>query len=120
MGTEAAYLVIKSLKEADTVNSTLREFYCNFNEITAPAISRSCLDILLGDEFKSLEYVEFRGNTLPRKHKLEYVVKYEKSNRKVVLFEEEDDEGDDEEEEEEEQPEFEEDDIVAKLTKLKL
>lgn len=75
MGTEAAYLVIRALHDSPLVRSSLREFYCNFNEITSATINKTVLEMLLKD-FPCLEYVEYRGNTLARKIKHEFVLKY--------------------------------------------
>lgn len=61
MGTENAFLVIKALHDSASVRSSLREFYCNFNEITVSSINNEVLGLLLKD-FPALEYVEYRGN----------------------------------------------------------
>lgn len=106
------------------MRESLREFYCNFNEITSAKINKEVLALLLND-FPNLQYVEYRGNALGRKVKQDFVGKYaEQGGRKLVLFEEEDEEGDEDAEEEEdygdEEHDFEEDDIVSKLEQLKI
>ena len=121
MGTENAYLVIKALHDSSSTRQSLKEFYCNFNEVTTAAINKQVLDTLLAD-FPSLAYVEYRGNTLGRKTKKDYVQRFQDASKKIVLFEEEDEDEEDDEEEEydDEEAEFEEDDIVKRLENLKL
>ena len=122
MGTNAGYLVIRALHDSPAVKESLKELYCNFNEITSSAINKQILDMLLQD-FPALEYVEYRGNTLGRKVKHDYVGRFAEKSKKCVLFEEEEDEADEEEEEEEyddEEEDFQEEDIVKRLENLKL
>jgi phage regulator Rha-like protein len=72
-------------------------------------------------DFPSLTYVEYKGNTLGRKAKKEFVDKFNEMAKKVVLFEEEEDDEDEEEEEEEDEDHgFEEEDIIKRLENLKL
>lgn len=47
MGTNAAYLVIRALHDTPTVRESLREFYCNFNEITSGKVNKEVLSMLL-------------------------------------------------------------------------
>lgn len=75
MGTENAYLVIKAIHSSPAILQSLKEFYCNFNEITSSAINKTILDSLL-NESQALEYIEYRGNTLGKKLKKEYVLKF--------------------------------------------
>eukprot|EP00347_Sterkiella_histriomuscorum_P011821 403370974 len=121
MGTNAAYLVIRALHDSSAVRESLTEFYCNFNEITSANINKQVLEMLLRD-FPNLKYVEYRGNTLGRKIKHEFVGKYaEQAGRKVVLFEEEEDEEDEEGEDyDDEEEDFQEEDIIKKLEGLKI
>ena len=86
MGNEAVYLVINSMRESDHLKLTLREFLCNFNDITASHVTRTSLNILLSEDFKALQYVEFRGNILNKKFKLSYIEQFKLANRRLSLF----------------------------------
>ena len=123
MGTENAFLVISALHDSESTRSTLQEFYCNFNEITASAINLGVLQLLLED-FPVLQYVEYRGNYLPLTLKKDLTAKFLEVSKKLVLFEEDYEEGDDEDEaedeEEDEEQAFGVDDVLKRLEQLKL
>lgn len=51
------------------------EFYCNYNEVTSSNINKNVLEIILKD-FTALEYLEYKGNTLSRKLKKDFILRY--------------------------------------------
>jgi Ran GTPase-activating protein (RanGAP) involved in mRNA processing and transport len=121
MGTSSAVLVVKALSENPAIHVTLKSFSCNYNEVETYKASRLILDTFLSDSFSSLEIVEYKGNSLGKKTASEYIARYAEKGRKLVVFEEDEDLEDEEEEEEDDAEDgFDEDDIVAKLSKLKL
>jgi Ran GTPase-activating protein (RanGAP) involved in mRNA processing and transport len=124
MGTAGALLVAMALGESSELRSSLKHFACNYNEVESSAVSKRILDILLSDDFKALETVEFKGNTLERKAAHAYIAKFEEKGSKLQIFEEDEEEDEDEEEEEPEDEDEEkgadDEDLIKKLEKLKL
>lgn len=121
MGTASAVLVVKALSENPALHATLKSFACNYNEVETYKASKLILDTFLADSFSALETVEYKGNSLGKKTASEYVARYAEKGRKLIVFEEDEDLEDEDEDEEDEGDEgFDEDDIVAKLSKLKL
>jgi Ran GTPase-activating protein (RanGAP) involved in mRNA processing and transport len=122
MGTAGAVLVARALQEATAIHSTLKSFSCNYNEVETYKASRLILDTLLNESFSALESVEYKGNSLGLKTASEYVAKFSEKGCKLIVFEEDDEEDGEGEDEEEDDSDggFDEEDIVARLEKLKL
>jgi Ran GTPase-activating protein 1 len=122
MGTDGALLLVKALQRNAALGKSLRYFACNYNEVESSKVSKRILDMFLADSFEVLETVEFRGNTIGRKHAQEYIAKFEAKGRKLIMFEDEDldDEDADEEEDEDAEEGAEEDELLEKLEKLRL
>ena len=115
-------MVARALQEATAIHPTLKSFACNYNEVETFKASRLILDTLLSDSFSSLDSVEYKGNSLGLKTASEYVAKFSEKGRKLVVFEEDEEADENDYDEEEDDPDggFDEEDIVARLAKLKL
>ena len=123
MGTAGVLLLAKAISTNPALGKSLKYFGSNYNEVESSKVSKRILDIFLSDLFEVLETLEFRGNSLGRKAAQEYIAKFEAKGCKLVFFdeEEEDDEDADEDDEDDDAEEgADEDDLIAKLEKLKI
>ena len=67
MGDDSVLKVVKGISESKIASKTLKEFFCNYNEVESNEVAKEILDLLMA--LPALENVEFKGNTFSNKLK---------------------------------------------------